>query len=253
MNKILIGTIILVQLMLCGGARSETAIIATASNFRSAAEQLEAAFEQQSAHDVTLVSGATGMLLAQTTNGAPFDVFLSADQTSAARLVKSGKAVEGTRFTYAGGRLVLISMNADAFAVDPTMVLRNASFRRLAFSQPTITPYGAAATDVIEFYGLDEKLNSKYAIAQNVGQAYAFVVSGNAELGFVSYSFIADPETQFDGAWWEPPQEAFRTIRQDAVLLTRARDNKAARAFLDFLRSPAGVAIIETSGYRAPE
>ena len=192
------------------------------------------------------------MLLAQATNGAPFDVFLSADQTSAVRLVNSGQAVAGSRFTYAVGRLALVSLNVSAFDVEPAVVLENAGFRRLAIANPALAPSGVAATDVISFYGLQDKLKTKLAIAQNVGQAYAFVTSGNAEFGFVSYSFVVDADLEFKGAWWEPPQESFRPVQQDAVLMTRAKENKAARSFLEFIRSPKGLAIIEAGGYRPP-
>jgi molybdate transport system substrate-binding protein len=234
-------------------AHAETALIATASNFRNVAEKLETAFERQSSHDISLVSGATGMLLAQVSNGAPFDVFLGADQTSAARLEVADDAVAGTRFTYAIGRLVLISTDRRAFAQGAQKVLEGARFRRLAIANPALAPYGVAAQDVIQHYGLQAKLTPKYALAQNVGQAFAFVASGNAEFGFVAFSYVADADNGFSGAWWEPPEETHRAIRQDAVLLTRAKDNAAAKAFLQFLKSPEGVSIIEASGYRAPK
>jgi molybdate transport system substrate-binding protein len=223
--------------------------VAVAANAAEAAEALATDFEQQTGHRVTVTVGSTGKLYAQILHGAPFDVFLAADQERPRLLVEQGLAVEDSRRPYAIGRLVLwspdpaVAVNADT--------LRNGSFRRLAIANPDLAPYGAAARETLRELGLWESLRPKIVLGENVGQAFAMAASGNAELGFVSLASVLSPRNEREGSYWEIPERLHTRIRQDSVLLDRGRDNVAAGDFHGFLETPAALKIIESFGFVA--
>lgn len=223
--------------------------VAVATNFKSTLEVLAAEFESQSGHGLIISSGSTGKLYAQIRNGAPFDVFLSADDRAPQLLVGHGLAVEGSVFTYAQGRLALWS--PDAAKLD-AQTLQQGEFQHIAIANPQLAPYGAAARDVIEALGVADQLEDKLVFGENIGQTFAFVHAGAADLGFVAMSQILSREESERGNWWEPPQEAYTPIRQDAVLLERAAENDAAKAFVIYLQSGDAQDLIEQSGYARP-
>lgn len=220
--------------------------VAVAANFKSAADALGAAFENRSGHTLTITSGSTGKLYAQIVNGAPFDVFLAADQIRPAKLETDGVALSGSQFTYAIGQLVL--WDPAGRAVGPGR-LAEGDYRRLAIANPALAPYGAAAHQVITALALGGETDGKLVYGENIGQAFAFVRTKNAELGFVALSQIWSLPAEKRGAHWTPPRALHAPIHQDAVLLTRARDNEAARAFFEFLKSDDALAIIGGFGY----
>ncbi|MEQ9103438.1 MAG: molybdate ABC transporter substrate-binding protein [Rhodothermales bacterium] len=231
--------------------------VAVASNFAPALEALAHAFEAQTGHVVTPVPGSTGKLYAQIRNGAPFDAFFAADVERPRLLEEEGRAVPGTRFTYAIGTLVLWSPDPDLVDADGA-VLNPAEgdagafrFRFLALANPTLAPYGKAAEQVLRARGVWDALQDRMVRGENIGQAYQYVYSGNAELGFVALSQLMGPggvatDIGRTGSRWEPPQALYDPIAQQAVLLT---ENKVARDFLDFVRSPAARDIIHGYGY----
>ena len=221
--------------------------MAVAANAAEAVEALAAEFEQQSGHRVTISVGSTGKLYAQILHGAPFDVFLAADQERPRLLVEQGIAVEGSRLTYAVGRLVLWSSDRTVEASAET--LRAASFRRLALANPDLAPYGAAARDTLRELGLWESLRTKIVLGENVGHAFAMTASGNAEFGFVALSSVFSGRNEREGNYWEVPGHFHRPILQDAVLLNRAKDNPTAVAFHRFLGSPSALETIESFGF----
>ncbi|MXW01026.1 MAG: molybdate ABC transporter substrate-binding protein [Holophagales bacterium] len=231
-----------VLLLAASGASAGEVTIAVAANAAEAVEALAADFEQRTGHRVTVTVGSTGKLYAQILHGAPFDVFLAADQERPRLLVEQGLAVEGSRLTYAVGRLVLWSPDAE---VDAAHTLRAGSFRRLAIANPDLAPYGAAARDALRELGLWESLRSKIVVGENVGHSFTMAASGNAELGFVALSSVLSQ----GGSYWEVPPDLHRPIRQDAVLLDRAGGTTAARAFHLFLGSPKALATIEAFGF----
>ncbi len=220
--------------------------IAVAANFKSTLDELEAAFEAQSGHDVIVTSGSTGKLYAQIVNGAPFDVFLAADQARPMRLEAEGAAVVGSRFTYAVGRLAL--WDPDGVAVGPERLSRGDD-RRLAMANPDLAPYGAAARQVIAALNLSDATRDKLVFGENIGQTFAFIRTRNAELGFVALSQVLAAPAARRGAYWAPPQDMYDPIRQDAVLLARGAENDAARAFVAFLNSDDAASVIERHGY----
>lgn len=231
-------------------ARADEALVAVATNFAEVMERLERDFERDSGHELTVVSGSTGKLYAQITNGAPFDVFLAADRERPRLLEEQGLAVDASRFTYAVGCLVLWSPIAGRVAPDGAETLRHGDFRKLAMANPALAPYGAAARETLEKLGLYEQLRGRLVIGENIGQAFAMVATGNAELGFVALSYVMSARNEMPGSRWDVPQEYYAPIRQDTVLLERGAGNDAAAALLRWLKEDEARAIVERFGYR---
>ncbi|MEM6851772.1 MAG: molybdate ABC transporter substrate-binding protein [Pseudomonadota bacterium] len=228
-----------------GAARADEAAIAVAANFRLTLERLQATFEDASPHTLQVSSGSTGKIYAQIRHGAPYDVFLSADQDHPLRLETEGRAVAGSRFTYASGVLALWAPGGG----DPLERLRAGDFRRLALANPSLAPYGAAAAQTLAGLAPGETTQQKIVLGENVGQAFAFVRSGAADLGFVAYSQVLATPVSQRGAYWRAPPSAHRPIRQDAVVLKRGAGNAAADAFVTFLKGERARAIIVDAGY----
>ena len=220
--------------------------IAVAANFTEAAKEIGTLFETASGHTVVFSFGSTGQLFAQIAQGAPFDIFLAADQTRPERAVRDGYGVAGTRFTYATGRIVLYS--ADPTLVQGAKTLEQAYFTKLAIANPVTAPYGAAAVETLQALGVYEAVEGKIVQGMNIAQAYQFVATGNAELGFVALSQVA---RNHEGSRWQVPEALHSVIAQDAVLLSRGAANEAARAFLTFLKGPVALTAKEKFGYRA--
>ena len=219
--------------------------IAVASNFSDAARALAARFEARRGERISLVLGSTGKLYAQIRHGAPFAAFLAADAERPRLLERQGLARPGSRFTYAVGRLVLWSPRPGY--VDPRgEVLAKGDFRHLAIANPRLAPYGRAARQVLEGLGLWTALQDRLVRGENVGQAFQFVRSGNAELGLVA---LSQARRAGGGSYWQPPAGSHAPIEQQAVRLT---DAPAARAFLAFLRSDEGRGLIHSFGYATP-
>ncbi len=216
--------------------------VAVAANFTAAMKEIAADFEQASGHHAIVSYGSTGKLYAQIENGAPFEVFLAADQKRPKLLEEKDKA--GGRFTYAVGKLVLWSSDEKRTLDEQT--LGNDDFRRLAIANPKTAPYGAAAVEIMSNLGLYNALEPKLVIGDTIAQTRQFVATGNAELGFVALAQIALDDS---GSRWSIPDDLYTPIRQDAVLLTKGEDNSAARALLDYLRSEAARAVIHKYGY----
>lgn len=218
--------------------------VAVAANFTEPAKQIAAAFEKATGHKLLLSFGATGQFYAQISQGAPFEVFLAADKKTPAKAVTEGLAIPGSQFTYAVGKLVLYSTAPGL--VTGADALTSPAFSKIAIANPATAPYGAAAVEVMKALGVWDALASRIVQGQNIGQTYQFVKTGNAEIGFVALSQIALLE---GGSRWVVPAELHRPIQQDAVLLRAGESSQASRAFLDFLKSKEGQAVIETFGY----
>lgn len=222
--------------------------VAVAANFQPVVDRLAPAFDRASGHRLVVTGGSTGKLAAQIEQGAPFDVFLAADAARPLRLEQQGLAVAGSRFTYARGRLVLWSATPGQKLGPET--LRRAAFAHLAIADPVAAPYGAAAVDVLVELGLYSRLAPKLVRGESIGQTYAFVASGAAELGFVALSQVMDDGK---GSRWIVPAALHAPVDQQAVLLARAADGEAARAFLAFLRAPEARRVIQSFGYELPK
>ncbi len=230
-----------------GCSRAAEAVVAVAANFAGVMERLEADFEAETGHRLTVTPGSTGKLYAQIRHGAPFDVFLAANQRHPAELEQAGVAVEGSRFTYAVGRLTLWSRDPQRLTGDGAAILRAGDFRRLVMANPELAPYGEAARETLEALGLDETLSDRIVRGENVGQAYALAATGNAELAFVALSYVLAGRAA--GSRWDVPPQLHEPIRQDAVLLRRGEGNAAARDFLAYLCRPDVQAVMVDYGY----
>ena len=222
--------------------------VAVAANFTAPMQRIAAEFEKDSGHKAALMSGATGKFYAQISHGAPFEVFLSADDETPARLEKDGLAVAGSRFTYATGRLVLWSPR-EGYVDDKGEVLKKGDFRHLAIANPRTAPYGAAALQVLGKLGLQPALTPRFVQGENIAQTHSFVVSGNAELGFVALAQVYKDGRLGAGSAWIVPAGLHAPIRQDAVLLMKGASNPAAAALLKYLKSDKARAIIRSFGY----
>jgi len=231
-----------------GTAHAGEVQVAVAANFAGPMETLAAQFQKDTGHKAVVASGATGKFYAQIRNGAPFEVLLSADDETPARLEAEGHAVARSRFTYAVGRLVLWSAKANY--VDATgAVLKTGDFTHLAIANPKTAPYGAAAVAVIDKLGLTARLQPRLVQGENIAQAFQFASTGNAELGFVAQAQVWRDGKFTAGSGWIVPATMHAPIRQDAALLTRGAKNPAAQALLDYLRTDKAKALIRAYGY----
>jgi len=226
------------------GAQADEVRVAVAANFTQAAKEIGALYETASGNKVLISFGSTGQLFTQIGQGAPFEVFLAADQARPKRAGEEGLAVTGSRFTYATGGIVLYS--PDDKLVRGEATLKEGRFVKLAIANPATAPYGAAAVQAMRALGLYETLEPKLVQGNNIAQAYQFVASRNAELGFVALSQVA---VGSQGSRWTVPETLYEPIAQDAVLLERGAGSEAARAFLAFLRGPQARAVKQKYGY----
>ena len=242
------GLVLVCGSCLCAPCLAATALVAVAASFTPAARQLGQVWEQQSGHSLQFSSGSTGKLYGQIVNGAPYDLFLAADEQHPKRLAEAGLAVANSRMTYAIGTLVLWSATSLPLASAGPDTLRHGDFRRPAIAHPELAPYGRAASETLGTLGLWAALQARIVRAENVAQAYAMAASGNAELAFIAGSMR--PAT---GHSWVVPSRLHRPIRHQAVLLTRAADNLAARGFLAYLRSDEARARLLELGYRVAD
>ncbi|MCL1825222.1 MAG: molybdate ABC transporter substrate-binding protein [Betaproteobacteria bacterium] len=222
---------------------------AVAANFTGSMQTLAVEFERDTGHKAVLSFGSTGQFYAQIKNGAPFDVFLAADSATPAKLEAENSTVSGSRFTYAIGALALWSAK-EGFVDDKGEVLNKGTFAHLAIADPEKAPYGAAAVETLKSLGRYEALQPKFVTGNNIAQAHQFVTTGNAELGFVALSQIIKDGKLASGSAWIVPDNLYKPIAQDAVLLMRGKDNPAASALLQFLKGPKAAAIIKSYGYQ---
>ncbi|MEX2615476.1 MAG: molybdate ABC transporter substrate-binding protein [Alphaproteobacteria bacterium] len=230
-------------------AHADEALVVVATNFKEVAGELKTMFEAETEHTVNITTGSTGKLYAQIKNGAPFHVFMAADRERPKRLEDEGDGVPGTRLTYAIGRIVLWSPDAGRISGNGVEALKAGDFDHLAIANPELAPYGLAAKQTLRYYGLWDTVSARIVMGQNIGQAHSMVATGNAQMGFVAKSHVASPGNRQPGSSWDVPGEAYDPIRQDAVLLKAGAENAAARAFLDFLRSPWAREVIGRFGY----
>jgi molybdate transport system substrate-binding protein len=239
---------VLSLLLACLSVQAAQVRVAVAANFAGPMARIGQAFSAATGHELRTSSGSTGKFYSQIVNGAPFDVLLAADEVTPGKLLASGHAVAGTRFTYSVGRLVLWSATP-GFVDGQGAVLASPTLRRLAIANPKVAPYGAAAMQTMKARGLLDVLTPRLVTGESIAQAYQFVFTGNAEAGFVALSQVAVPGKPATGSWWLVPQELHAPIRQDAVLLQAGRDNAAARALLDFLKTEAAKKTMRDFGY----
>jgi len=234
--------------MLASPAWAADTSVAVAANFTEAAKEIAKRFEAATGHRAVMSFGPTGQLYTQISQDAPFQVFLAADSERPKKAVDEGFALADSRFTYAVGRIVLFSKNADLVKGEQT--LREADFSKLAIANPVTAPYGAAATEALQKLGVYDALKSKLVQGNDITQTYQFIETGNAELGFVALSQVAG---KTEGSRWILPTSLHTPIRQDAVLLKKGESSEAARAFLTYLKSKDVRGVLAQYGYATAE
>jgi molybdate transport system substrate-binding protein len=222
--------------------------VAVASNFTAPMKVIGQIFQKDTGHKASLSYGATGQFYAQIKNGAPFDILLAADEKIPAKLESEGLGVLGTQFTYATGRLVLWSKQA-ALIDSEGEVLKLGNFNKIAIANPKLAPYGAAAMEVINNTGLTAAITPKLVEGSNISQAFQFVSSGNAPLGFIAISQVFENGTLKTGSGWIIPSSLHKPIRQDAILLNPGKNEPAAQALMNYLRSNQAKEVIRSFGY----
>lgn len=235
-------------LLVAGQGRADTVQVAVAANFAQPMQAIATAFKAASGDELLLAVGSTGKFYTQIKNGAPFAVLLAADEKTPQRLAAEGSALADTEFTYATGKLVLWSATP-GLVDDQGAVLSHGPFAHLAIADPKLAPYGAAAVQALTRLGLLATLQGRLVTGDSIGQAYEFVASGNAELGFVALSQVSQGGPPSKGSMWLVPARLYDPLRQDAILLNAGRDQPAARRLLDFLHGEAARAIIRSYGY----
>ncbi|MYA29022.1 MAG: molybdate ABC transporter substrate-binding protein [Nitrospira sp. SB0672_bin_25] len=228
---------------------AEEVRVAVAANFLATLNTIATKFEQDSGHTAVVSSGSSGKLYAQIRNGAPFDVFLSADVARPQLMEEEGLAVRGSRFTYAVGRLTLWGAGPALVDGEDTAMLLNNHVEHVAIANPKTAPYGAAAKEALQALGLWGQVQDRLVRGENIGQTFHFVFSKNAQLGFVALSQVLGPKVNGSGSRWDVPTHLYTPIRQQAVLLRNGQRNEAARAFLAYVQGAASRSIIERFGY----
>lgn len=229
-------------------AQADEVQVAVAANFTAPIQAIAQSFEKDTGHKLVAAYGATGQFYTQIKNGAPFQVFLAADDSTPAKLEQEGETVKGSRFTYAIGTLALWSAK-DGYVDDKGEVLKKNAYEHLSIANPKAAPYGLAATQVLSKLGLADTTKPKIVEGQNITQAYQFVSTGAAELGFVALSQIYKDGKVTSGSAWIVPSELYEPIKQDAVILNKGKDNAAAKALVEYLKGPKAAQIIKSYGY----
>lgn len=239
-----LGVATLVAAVAVPAAHAEGPRVAVAANFAEAVKEIGSRFEAATGHRPVFSFGATGLLYTQIVQGAPFEVFLAADQATPKKAIDDGFAVAESSFTYATGKLVLFSR--DRNRVRGADTLNGSDFHRIAIANPALAPYGAAAIAAMKALGVYDRLQPKLVQGNNIAQTYQFVHTGNAELGFVALAQVALHDL---GSRWIVPEALYPVVAQDAVLLAHGAESGPARAFMAFLKGPEARAAIRRYGY----
>lgn len=224
---------------------------AVAANFTAPVQQIAELFQKETGHTVKFSFGSSGKFYSQIQNGAPFDVFLAADEKNPKLLEQEGLAVKDSRFVYALGKLVLWSAKP-GFVDSKGAVLGKDGFNKLAYADPKLAPYGLAAQETLQKMNLWDKVQGKLVTGESITQTYQFAATGNAELAFIALAQITKDGKVSEGSSWIVPADMYNPIKQSAVQLSAAKDPAAAKAFMTFLKSEKALAIIRSFGYGLP-
>nr|WP_319485723.1 molybdate ABC transporter substrate-binding protein [uncultured Cohaesibacter sp.] len=245
-QSLLSASILALSLTVGASAQAAETKVAVAANFTAAAKQIAAAFEAETGHTAVLSFGSTGKIYTQIANGAPFSLFLAADQARPIKAEKEGLAVADTRFTYAQGKIVLYSTDPALVDSEGDVLQSPDKFNKLAIANPKTAPYGTAAMEALANLKVPSAVMDALVQGDSISQTHQFVASGNAQLGFVALSQVVDNK---EGSQWVVPSSLYTPIKQDVVLLKTGADDEAAKAFLAFLKSDTAKAIILKFGY----
>ena len=244
----------LVLLLIGAFATAQEIIVAAAADMSAALPQLVDAYTKKTGQAVKLSFGSSGNLTNQIRNGAPFDVFFSADEQYPQQLISEGLASKDTLYRYAIGRLVLWVVNDSSLDL-PKLGMRaliEPSVKKISIANPATAPYGRAAEAAMRHAGIYAQVSSRLVVGENVSQAAQFVESGNAQAGLIALSHALAPALKDKGRYWMVPLDAYPTLNQAAVVLSKSKQQDAARRFLEFLRSPEATSLLTKYGFSLP-
>ncbi len=246
-------TVFLLAALVPTGSYADAGLtIAVASNFQATAKEIALEFTRATRIPVRISAGSTGKLYAQISNGAPYDIFLSADSLRPKLLEENGTAVEGSRFTYAEGALVLWSADSSLEKQGCIEALKSGSYGRLAIANPATAPYGVAAKEFLQASGVFEVAESRLVYGENITQTAQFVITGNATLGLIALSQISGELPVTASCSWSVPAGLHTALEQQAVLLAASNNKDAARRFMRFLKSADVASLLDSRGYTVP-
>ena len=237
---------------ICVSAQEIT--VAAAADLSTALPEIVAAYTKHTGQTVKLSFGSSGNLTDQIQNGAPFDVFFSADETYPVQLIEKSLAQKDSLYRYAVGRLVLWVPNELPLDLPKLgmQALLDASIKKIAIANPLHAPYGRAAEAALKHFGVYDQIAPKLVLGENISQAAQFVESGNAQAGLLALSHALSPVLKDKGHYWTVPLDAYPTLNQAAVVLSKSRHPDAARKFLDFVRGPDGTSLLKNYGFSLP-
>ena len=241
-------------LMLCASAFCQEITVAVAADLSSALPEIAAKYKSRTGQDIKLTFGSSGTLTTQISNGAPFDVFFSADEEYPKQLIDKNLAEKDSLYRYAVGRLVLWASNDSPLNLSKLgiMALLDPSVKRIAIANPEHAPYGRAAEAALRHYALYEQVSSRLVLGENVSQAAQFVESGNAKAGLIALSHALAPAMKAKGQYWIVPLDSYPTLNQAAVVLSRSKQKDAARKFLEFVQGPEATSLLKDYGFSLP-
>lgn len=249
MNHLIRCVSLLITLAFAGHTLADEVHVAVAANFNAPMKIIAAEFEKDTGHTAVVSLGTVGKFFAQIRSGAPFEVLISADQETPDKLLAAGLAVEGSRHTYAIGKLVLWSARPGLID-DKGDVLKKDDFKHLAIANPKLAVYGAAGLEAMKRLGVLERIQPRLVLAENITQAHQFIFTGNAELGFVALSQVIGKDGRIsEGSYWMVPANLYPTLRQDAIILSPGKGKPAARSLVDYLKTSKARAVIQSFGY----
>ena len=252
-NRTLTGAALLCAALACGDAPAPPLRVAAASDLRFALDEVADAFKAERPDvPVDIIYGSSGNFYTQIQNGAPFDLYFSADADYPRRLADEGLVREGSVFLYAIGRIVLWAPAGARFELNERTV-RDPAVRKIAIANPQHAPYGRAAEAALKSLGVYDEVQGKIVLGENVAQTMQFVQSGGADVGIVALALALAPTVRETGGYWEFPLDSYPRLEQGGAILRDARDPEAAAAFRDFTLSPQGREILERYGFGLPE
>lgn len=227
--------------------------VAAAADLNYAFKDLVAEFEKQTGEHVKLSLGSSGNFYSQISNGAPFDLYFSADIGYPKKLIDEGLAVPNSLYQYATGRIVLWAPHGSKLDVTKGMeILLDPSIRRIAIANPKHAPYGRAAVSAMEHFKVYDRVKEKFVLGENVSQTAQFAQSGAADIGIIALSLALAPSVQSVGTYWLIPQEAHPRIDQGAAIVKASKNQEGGRKFLEFLQAPAARAVMKRYGFLLP-
>ena len=246
---------LLLWLMLCASAFAQEITVAAAADLSSALPEVAARYKSETGREVKLTFGASGNLTTQIQNGAPFDIFFSADEGYPQQLIEAGLADKSTLYRYAIGRLVLWVPNDSPLDLSKLgmKALLDPSVKKISIGNPQHAPYGRAAEAALRHYGIYDQVANRLVLGENISQAAQFVESGNAQAGLIALSHALTPTMKAKGRYWTVPVDAYPTLNQAAVVLSRSKQQEAARKFLEFVRSSEVTSLLNSYGFSLPE